>query len=234
MLYGCETDCLSTGKGESRHLRNCSGSCTGNFKPMTVWSTVATLVGHQETCNSQAAPAGLVWPRDPAQHFVKDLSLWLMNVKDWTGSSVQDLRPITQDKHEKTLQKDKLWSQMIQNLKNVMTHRSLHFGAWEICWYQARILLDSFSLDYQLVSWIIHFLVTRQQRVFTDGTSPTPWQRAPPHSMVVFSHLKDSKNCHTDHDGHSLVSVWDTYLHPSLFSLRCGPGDTCGAAWLNS
>lgn len=25
--------------------------------------------------------------------------------------------------------------------------------------------------------------------------------------MVVFSHLKDSKNCHTDHDGHSLVRV---------------------------
>lgn len=55
------------------------------MKPMTcykTWLPHSKVLG-TATCNSQVAEAGLVWPYDPAQHFVEDCALrhlegWLM------------------------------------------------------------------------------------------------------------------------------------------------------------
>ncbi|PVD27363.1 hypothetical protein C0Q70_12520 [Pomacea canaliculata] len=126
---------------------------------------------------------------------------------------------------------------LIKHLENPQAHARLLFADFSSAFNTiqphilARRLLDEFSLDHQLVSWIIHFLVDRQQRVLVNGTFSelTTTCTGSPQGCVLspLLFILYTNSCRSSHEGHYLVKFSDD---TALLSLLSGPMHTHGDA----
>lgn len=135
-------------RGEPRHPR------ASAWRGCSAFPLNATLVGHQKTLYLQQSrgKVGLVWPCDPARHFVEGTldggrhhgdQNWFTNAKEWTGRLVYDLLIIAQDRRE--------WLARSASMSIlVLSQRLIPVKAW----LTDRLLIPDWYSGSRCVDWI--------------------------------------------------------------------------------